>query len=172
MAVREILIYPDARLRRQCKPVLEFDGKLEALVQDMADTMYDAPGIGLAAIQIDVPKRVIVMDLSETKDRLQVFVNPEIVDLNEGMRETEEGCLSVPGFYIPVNRPEKVLIKAQDIRGNRFEMVADELLSVCIQHEVDHLDGKVFVDYLSRMKRERIRNRLRKEHPVAETRVA
>ena len=172
MAVRKILIYPDPRLRTVCKPVVEFDQKLETLVKDMADTMYAASGIGLAAIQINVPKRVIVMDLSESRDRLQVFVNPEIIDLNQGTKEVEEGCLSIPGFFVPVSRPEKVLIKAQDVQGNRFETLADDMLSVCIQHEVDHLNGKVFVDYLSRMKRERIRDKLLKARSEPDTRAA
>ncbi|MCY4051248.1 MAG: peptide deformylase [Gammaproteobacteria bacterium] len=172
MAVQKILTYPDPRLRTLCEPVLEFDKNLETLIEDMADTMYDAPGIGLAAIQINVPKRVIVMDLSETKSQLQVFVNPEIVDLNQGTREVEEGCLSVPGFFVPVKRPEKVLIKAQDKLGDHFELEADEMTAVCIQHEVDHLNGKVFVDYLSRMKRERIRNKLTKARGDFESRVA
>ncbi len=169
MAIRKILIYPDPRLRMPCDPIIEFDRTLQSLVKDMADTMYDAPGIGLAAIQINVHKRVIVMDVSGSGNQLQVFVNPEIIDLNQGTREVEEGCLSVPGFFVPVKRPEKVLIKAQDIQGNHFELEADEMTAVCIQHEVDHLDGKVFVDYLSRMKRERIRNKLIKAQaePVA-----
>ena len=152
-----------------CEPVVEFDRTLQSLVKDMADTMYNAPGIGLAAIQINVHKRVIVMDVSGSGNQLQVFVNPEIIDLNQGTREVEEGCLSVPGFFVPVKRPEKVLVKAQDVQGNHFELEADEMMAVCIQHEVDHLEGKVFVDYLSRMKRERIRNKLIKSQsePVA-----
>lgn len=165
-------MYPDPRLRTPCEPVVEFDKALESLVKDMADTMYDAPGIGLSAIQINVHKRVIVMDVSESRNQLQVFVNPEITDLNQGMREVEEGCLSVPGFFVPVKRPEKVLVKAQDIQGNHFELEADEMTAVCIQHEVDHLDGKVFVDYLSRMKRERIRDKLLKSRAEPATRVA
>ena len=165
-------MYPDPRLRTPCEPVVEFYKALESLVKDMADTMYDAPGIGLSAIQINVHKRVIVMDVSESRNQLQVFVNPEITDLNQGMREVEEGCLSVPGFFVPVKRPEKVLVKAQDIQGNHFELEADEMTAVCIQHEVDHLDGKVFVDYLSRMKRERIRDKLLKSRAEPATRVA
>ncbi len=172
MAVRKILIYPDPRLRTPCKPVVEFDETLESLVKDMADTMYDAPGIGLAAIQINVHERVIVMDVSESRNQLQVFVNPEITDLNQGVREVEEGCLSVPGFFVPVKRPEKVLVKAQDIQGDYFELAADEMTAVCIQHEVDHLNGKVFVDYLSRMKRERIRDKLVKSRTEPEACVA
>ena len=138
----------------------------------MAETMYDAPGIGLAAIQIDVPKRVIVMDISETKDHLRVFVNPEIFDLKQGFIEMEEGCLSVPGVYALVKRSVAVLIKAQDIKGNHFEILADELLSVCIQHEVDHLNGKVFVDYLSRLKQFRVKSRLKNFKPTVLNQVA
>lgn len=172
MAVRKILIYPDPILRKRCKPVVEFDKNLEDLVNDMAETMYDASGIGLAAIQINVLKRVIVMDLSESRDQLQVFVNPEIIDLEQGMREFEEGCLSVPGFFVPVSRPARVLVKAQNVQGNHFEVTADDVLSVCIQHELDHLDGKVFVDYLSRLKRARIRDKLLKAQAISEPRVA
>ncbi len=172
MTVRKILTYPDPRLRTRCEPVLEFDQSLETLIEDMADTMYDAPGIGLAAIQINVPKRVIVMDLSETRNQLQMFVNPKIIDLNLGIREVEEGCLSVPGFFVPVKRPEKVLVQAQDMLGNHFELEADEMMAVCIQHEVDHLEGKVFVDYLSRIKRDRIRNKLIKARSDIESQVA
>ena len=149
MAIRKILVFPDSRLRTVSEPVTEFDDELKALVADMAETMYDAPGIGLAAIQVNVPKRVLVMDLSESKNDLQVFVNPELTVIDEEPREVEEGCLSVPGIYASVTRPSKVRINAQDIDGKHFEVEADELLSVCIQHEVDHLNGKVFVDYLS-----------------------
>ncbi len=162
MAVREILIYPDARLRIKSGPVTEFGKDLEKQVKDMAETMYSAAGVGLAAIQIGVPKRIVVMDLSETKDALQLFINPEITDI-EGLVETEEGCLSVPGVVAAVQRVAKVRIRAQDINGQPFELEADELLSVCIQHEVDHLNGKVFVDYLSRLKQDRVRKKLSKE---------
>ena len=171
MAIRDILVYPDPRLRTQSETVTSFDENLETLVNDMAETMYDAPGIGLAAIQIDVPKRVVIMDLSETKDSLQVFINPEITQL-EGVIETEEGCLSVPGVFAAVERAEKVRINAFDVSGKRFEVDADELLSICIQHEVDHLNGKVFVDYLSRLKQDRVRKKLIKEARLSETEAA
>ena len=171
MAIRDILVYPDPGLRAQSETVIRFDKDLEVLVNDMAETMYDAPGIGLAAIQINVPRRVVVMDLSEAKDSLQVFVNPEITQL-EGMIETEEGCLSVPGVFATVERAEKVRINAQDVSGKPFEIDADELLSICIQHEVDHLNGKVFVDYLSRLKQDRVRKKLIKEARLSETEAA
>ena len=167
MAIRDILVYPDKRLRQRAEPVTVFDGELKTLVEDMAETMYDAPGIGLAAILVNVPQRVVVMDLSEEKNDLMVFINPEIEPL-EGQQEFEEGCLSVPGVYATVERVEKVRIRAMDVAGNPFEMEADGLLSVCIQHEVDHLDGKVFVDYLSRMKQDRVRKKLLKEQKQAQ----
>ncbi len=171
MAIRDILIYPDPRLRTQSEAVASFDRNLAVLVRDMAETMYDAPGIGLAAIQIDVPKRVVVMDLSESKDTLQVFVNPELTEL-EGAIETEEGCLSVPGVFATVERAERVRINAQNLKGEPFEIDADEILSVCIQHEVDHLNGLVFVDYLSRLKQDRVRKKLIKEARLSETEAA
>ena len=171
MAIREILTYPNYRLRIKSAPVTYFDDDLKALVGDMAETMYDAAGIGLAAIQINVPKRVVVMDLSTTRDTLRVFINPQITKL-EGVIETEEGCLSVPGVVATVERVKKVIIRAQDINGLPFELAADEILSVCIQHEVDHLDGKVLVDYLSRLKRERLRKKLLKEERLSKAEVA
>ncbi len=167
MAIRDILVYPDKRLRQRAEPVTVFDDELKTLVADMAETMYAAPGIGLAAIQIDVPLRVVVMDLSEDKDDLRVFINPEIEPL-EGHQEFEEGCLSVPGVYATVERVERVRVRAVDVDGEPFELEADGLLSVCIQHEVDHLDGKVFVDYLSRMKQDRVRKKLLKEQKQAQ----
>ncbi len=133
------------------------------MVTDMTDTLYAAPGIGLAAVQINVPKRVVVMDLSEEHNRLQVFVNPEITVLDPVMVAGEEGCLSVPGFWSSVKRAKRVRVDAFDVKGNPFQIEADELLSVCIQHEVDHLNGRVFVDYLSRLKQGRIRQKLKKE---------
>ncbi len=139
-----------------------FDNALESLVDDMAETMYDAPGIGLAAIQIDVPKRVVVMDLSETKDDLKVFINPQVTAL-AGVIEMEEGCLSVPGVFATVARAGAVRINAQDVKGQPFQVEAETLLSICIQHEVDHLNGRVFVDYLSRLKQQRVRKKLLKE---------
>ena len=131
MAIRKILVFPDSRLRTVSEPVTEFDDELKTLVADMAETMYDAPGIGLAAIQVNVPKRVLVMDLSESKNDLQVFVNPELTVIDDDPREVEEGCLSVPGIYAAVTRPSKVRINAQDIDGKPFEIEADELLSSC-----------------------------------------
>jgi peptide deformylase len=171
MALLDILVYPDKRLRQRAQPVTEFDAELEKLVQDMADTMYAAPGIGLAAIQVNVLKRVVVMDLSEEKNDLKVFVNPEVTPL-EGTQEFEEGCLSVPGVFASVERVECVRINAKDVKGNPFEIETDGLLSVCIQHEVDHLNGKVFVDYLSRMKQERVRKKLLKEQKEAASQAA
>ena len=162
MATLEILQYPDRRLRKVAREVTEFDGKLARLAADMGETMYAAGGIGLAATQVNVQLRVVVMDLSETRDRLQVFVNPEISDC-KGAVDSEEGCLSVPGVTDTVRRAAQVQIRARDLRGETFAIAADELLAICIQHEIDHLDGKVFVDYLSRMKQMRIRKRLQKE---------
>ena len=172
MALREILIYPDKRLRQVSEAVTEFGEDLETLVRDMADTMYDAPGIGLAAVQIDVAKRVVIMDLSEARDQLQVFINPELTDLDQGLVEMEEGCLSVPGIYATVERAESVKINAMDLKGTPFEIEADEMLSVCIQHEVDHLNGKVFVDYLSRLKQVRVKKKLKKDSLPEEIRAA
>ena len=172
MTIRDILVYPDSRLREISEPVTEFDEELETLVSDMAETMYNAPGIGLSAIQVNVPKRIVVMDLSETKDDLKVFINPEITDLNEGVIEMEEGCLSVPGFFASVERSERVRINALDIKGTPFEIEADALLSICIQHEVDHLNGKVFVDYLSRLKQLRFRKKIKKESRQAQNQAA
>lgn len=168
MAKLEILTYPDKRLRQIAKPVTEFNDRLHTLSEDMAETMYDAPGIGLAAVQVNVALRLIVMDLSEEKNRLQVLVNPEIIK-QEGCVSTQEGCLSVPEIYADVERAEKITLRAQDLNGKPFEIVADELLAVCVQHEIDHLNGKVFVDYLSRIKQERIRKKLLKEVRLAYT---
>jgi len=161
MALLDILTYPDPRLRTVAKPVVDFDKALKQLVDDMAETMYAAPGIGLAATQINAHKRLIVIDISEEKNDLLVLINPEIMQ-REGEVESDEGCLSVPDIYAPVKRAEKVKIKAQGLTGTPFEIEADELLAICIQHEIDHLDGKVFVDYLSRLKRDRIRKKLLK----------
>jgi len=168
MAKLEILTYPDKRLRQIAKPVTEFNNRLHTLSEDMAETMYDAPGIGLAAVQVNVALRLIIMDLSEEKNRLQVLVNPEIIK-QEGCVSTQEGCLSVPEVYAEVERAEKITLRAQDINGEPFEIEADELLAVCVQHEIDHLNGKVFVDYLSRIKQERIRKKLLKEVRLAYT---
>jgi peptide deformylase len=163
MARLNILHYPDARLHKIAAPIVdaEFDDKLLAFIGDMAQTMYDAPGIGLAATQVDVHKRIIVIDISETRDQLQVFINPEITSL-EGQCLWEEGCLSVPGIYEEVERAERITVKAQDQYGKPFELEAEGLLAICIQHEVDHLNGKVFVEKLSRLKLTRIITKLKK----------
>lgn len=162
MALLEILVYPDPRLRQRATPVAEVDDEIRRLVDDMAETMYQAPGIGLAAIQVNVPKRVIVIDISEDRRDLRVFINPEITH-RLGEQQIEEGCLSVPGVYAPVSRSEEVTVRALDRNGDPFEVTAHGLLAVCIQHEIDHLDGKVFVDRLSRLKQDRIRKRLSKQ---------
>jgi peptide deformylase len=162
MARLDILHYPDARLHTVAKPVKAVDDRIRRLVDDMAETMYAAPGIGLAATQVDVHERVIVIDVSETHDQLRVFINPEIV-AQSGTEESEEGCLSVPGIFDRVTRAERVKVRALDRDGKPFELEADGLLAVCIQHEMDHLVGKVFVDYLSSLKRNRIKTKLLKQ---------
>ena len=162
MARLDILHYPDARLHTVSKPVAAVDARIRQLVDDMAETMYAAPGIGLAATQINVHERVIVIDISETHDQLRVFINPEIV-AQSGREESEEGCLSVPGIFDKVTRAERVTVRALDRDGKPFELEADGLLAVCIQHEMDHLMGKVFVDYLSGLKRNRIKAKLLKQ---------
>ena len=166
MAKLEILTYPDKRLRQRAKPVTVFDHSLKKLTQDMAETMYAAPGIGLAAVQVNVAKRVVVIDISENRNDLLVLINPEIIR-KEGCTSTQEGCLSVPEVFADIERAEKITVRAQDIEGKHFEIKADELLAVCIQHEIDHLNGKVFVDYLSRLKQDRIRKKLLKEARLA-----
>jgi len=160
MAVLDILRYPDSRLHTVARPVAQVDDRIRRLVRDMAETMYAAPGIGLAATQVDVHERVIVIDVSDTKDRLRVFINPEIVAHGEVRTRAEEGCLSVPGIYEEVERPERVTVGALDEHGNPFTLEADGLLAVCLQHEMDHLQGKVFVQYLSRLKQGRIRSKM------------
>ena len=162
MAKLDILHYPDVRLHTVAKPVVAVDARIRTLVDDMAETMYAAPGIGLAATQVNVHERVVVIDISETHDALQVFINPEIV-AQSGREESEEGCLSVPGVFDRVTRAERVTVRALDRDGKSFELEADGLLAVCIQHEMDHLMGKVFVDYLSNLKRNRIKARLLKQ---------
>lgn len=161
MALLNILQFPDPRLRTRAKPVEVFDDNLKTLVKDMFETMYEAPGIGLAATQVDVHRRLLVMDISEDKDQPQVFINPQLV-LSEGEEEMDEGCLSVPGYYETVSRAEKIRVRAQDENGDEFELDADGLEAVCIQHEMDHLEGKLFVDYISSLKRDRIRKKLEK----------
>ena len=161
-----ILEYPDPRLKKVASPVRAFTPDIEKLVRDMAETMYAAPGIGLAATQVDVHKSIIVMDISDARDELRVFVNPQIVAA-EGEAECEEGCLSVPGYYDKVTRAERVTVRAQDARGEPFELEAEGLLAVCVQHEMDHLQGTVFVDRLSPLKRARLANRLKKKQKLA-----
>ena len=162
----DILQYPDPRLRLRAAPVATVDAGVRELIDDMAETMYQAPGIGLAAIQVGVAKRVVVIDISQARNELKAFVNPEIV-AREGDAVMDEGCLSVPGVYEPVARAQKIRVRALDRDGQPFELEADGLLAVCIQHEIDHLDGKVFVDYLSRLKQQRIRKKLEKQQRAA-----
>ncbi len=164
MAILQILEFPDVRLRKIAAPVTNFDEKLDSLIGDMLETMYTAKGIGLAATQINVHKRLLVLDVSENRDSPQVFINPEVEVIDQELSEYDEGCLSVPGFYETVSRPCEIKVKAQDSKGLRFELEADGLLATCIQHEVDHLKGKLFVDYLSILKRHRIRDKLEKDH--------
>ncbi|BAU71706.1 peptide deformylase [Metapseudomonas furukawaii] len=164
MAILNILEFPDPRLRTIAKPVDVVDDSIRTLIDDMFETMYAAPGIGLAATQVNVHKRVVVMDLSEDKSEPRVFINPEFEPLTEEMDQYQEGCLSVPGFYENVDRPQKVKIKALDRDGQPYELIAEGLLAVCIQHECDHLNGKLFVDYLSSLKRDRIKKKLEKQH--------
>ncbi len=161
-----ILEFPDPRLRKVASPVAAVTPDVVKLVRDMAETMYAAPGIGLAATQVDVHKRIVVMDLSETKDDLRVFINPEII-ASDGAVETEEGCLSVPRYYDDVTRAARVRVRALDERGEQFELDAEGLLAVCIQHELDHLVGKVFVDHLSPLKRARLAAKARKKQRMA-----
>lgn len=162
MAVLTILEYPDPRLHQVAEPVTAFDERLGQLVQDMGETMYAAAGVGLAATQVDVRQRVVVMDLSEAKNELRVFVNPVLVWKSSELAECEEGCLSVPGIFELVRRPAQVRVRAQDVRGQSFELECSGTLAVCVQHEIDHLDGTVFVEHLSLLKQARVRAKLRK----------
>jgi peptide deformylase len=162
MALLPILHYPDPRLHKVAAPVLRVDDEVRKLIKDMAETMYAAPGIGLAATQVDVHKRIVVIDISETRDELRVFINPQILEAS-GEAECEEGCLSVPGVFEKVRRAQRVKVQALDADGKPFVLEAEGLLAVCIQHEIDHLDGKVFVQYLSRLKQQRILAKLRKQ---------
>ncbi len=162
MAKLEILEFPDPRLRLVAQPVETFDADLKRLADDMLATMYDAPGIGLAATQVDVQKRLLVLDISETHDDPQVFINPEILE-SRGTEVCQEGCLSFPGVYADVERRDWIRVKAQDVTGKAFEFETDGLLAVCIQHEMDHLVGKVFVDYLSPLKRSLLLRKLEKQ---------
>ena len=177
MAVLTILEFPDDRLRKRAQPVEVVDDGIKTLVADMLETMYLAPGVGLAATQVNVHKQVIVIDISEEKNEPRCFINPQILE-KTGTEEMDEGCLSVPGVFEKVSRAEKVRVKALDRNGETFELEADGLLAVCIQHEMDHLQGKLFVDYLSPLKRHRARKKLEKdrrhksEHPDRKEQVA
>ena len=164
MAILQILEFPDHRLRKQAAPVTVFDESLSQLIDDMFETMYAAPGIGLAATQVDAHQRVIVIDVSEDKSEPLAVINPSIEILNNELQPYDEGCLSVPGFYETVTRPSEVRVHYQDRHGEACQLDTTGLLAVCLQHEVDHLDGKLFVDYLSTMKRQRIRTKLVKQH--------
>jgi peptide deformylase len=162
MALLTILHYPDERLRTVAKPVEQIDDALRAFIDDMFETMYEAPGIGLAATQVDFHQRLVVIDVSEEKDQPLVLINPEILE-KRGAEEMDEGCLSVPGIYETVERAEWIKVRALDRNGEPFELETDGLLAVCIQHELDHLEGKLFVDYLSILKRQRIKKKLEKQ---------
>jgi peptide deformylase len=170
MAIRTILEFPDQRLRTRAQPVTQFDAELGQLIDDMFETMYAAPGIGLAATQVDVHKRLLVIDVSEARNEPLVFINPEILS-REGVAETEEGCLSVPGIFDEVKRAAKVRVRSQGRTGAVVERDFEGVLAVCVQHEMDHLEGKLFVDYLSDLKRQRIRKKLEKERKQRATRA-
>lgn len=163
MAVLPVLRFPDERLRTKAATVEQVDDSIRAIVDDMFDTMYDEKGVGLAATQVNIHKRIVVMDVSENADQPRVFINPEIIKKSDATFVNEEGCLSVPGCYAKVTRHETVTVKALDRDGNEFTLDGDELLSICIQHELDHLAGILFVDYLSPLKRQRIKTKLEKE---------
>ena len=167
MALLPILRYPDPRLFKTAKPVQVVDDRIRQLVRDMAETMYDAPGVGLAATQVDVHERVVVIDVSEESNDLLVLINPEIIWRSDEQKVYQEGCLSVPGIYDEVKRADRVRVRALDEQGQPFEFDADGLLAVCVQHELDHLDGKVFVEYLSTLKQSRIKTKLRKQEREA-----
>lgn len=164
MAILEILEFPDPRLRTVAKPVAKVDDNIRQLIADMFETMYDAPGIGLAATQVNVHLQVVVMDISEDHSDPLVFINPQVEVLGDTTQPYDEGCLSVPGFYETVERPENIRVTALDRNGEPFSLEPDGLLAICIQHELDHLQGKLFVDYLSTIKRDRIRKKLEKQH--------
>ena len=164
MAILDILEFPDSRLRTKAKPVTEVTGKTHQIIKDMFETMYDAPGIGLAATQVNIHWQIVVMDISEDKSEPLVFINPKVTVLEGELEKMQEGCLSVPGFYEDIERIEHCKIEALDKNGKPFVLEAQGLLAVCIQHELDHLDGKLFVDYISNTKRDRIRKKLEKQH--------
>jgi peptide deformylase len=162
MALLTVLCYPDPRLHQVAKPVAEVDARIKKIVADMAQTMYDAPGVGLAATQVDIHERIIVIDVSDEQNELRVFINPEITWASAETKSWREGCLSVPDFYDEVERPANIKLKALDLDGQAFEIEADGLLAVCLQHELDHLQGKVFVEHLSFLKRNRISQKMKK----------
>ncbi|MFD1261562.1 peptide deformylase [Entomomonas asaccharolytica] len=166
MSILTILEFPDPRLRTVAEPIDTVDANLQKFIDDMFETMYEAPGIGLAATQVNFHKRLIVIDITEDRTHPLVFINPKIEILSEDPHTYKEGCLSVPGFYEEVERPERVKVNALDRDGKPFEMICEDLLAVCIQHECDHLDGKLFVDYISSLKRNRIANKLEKQHKL------
>lgn len=163
MALLDILHFPDPRLRCRARSVKTIDDRIRGFVDDMFETMYAAPGIGLAATQVNVMQRIITIDISESRDRPLCLINPEILEVGQSLRETEEGCLSVPGVFESVARPDRIRVRCLDQAGESGEIDAQGLLAVCIQHEIDHLDGKLFTDHLSRLKRDRIRRRAEKE---------
>lgn len=167
MAQLTILHFPDPRLRTRAAPVSQVDARVRQLVDDMFETMYEAPGVGLAATQVNVHEQIVVIDVSENRDQPLVFINPKIEILDETLFDYEEGCLSVPGFYEKITRPRHVRVSALDREGKSFTIEPEGLLAVCIQHECDHLNGKLFVDYLSNLKRQRIRSKLEKQHNQA-----
>ncbi|MBU3631707.1 peptide deformylase [Polynucleobacter sp. AP-Feld-500C-C5] len=162
MALLTVLCYPDPRLHKVAKPVAQVDARVKKIVADMADTMYEAPGVGLAATQVDIHERIVVIDVSDEQNELMVFINPEIIWASAETKSWREGCLSVPEFYDEVERPAQIRLKALDLDGKEFEIAADGLLAVCLQHELDHLQGKVFVEYLSLLKRTRISQKMKK----------
>ena len=161
MAIRKILIYPDPRLRNVAEPVVAFNDDIRQYVQDMQETMYSAPGIGLASIQVAIPKSIVAIDISENRDDLKILINPEIID-REGGQFIEEGCLSFPGYFATVKRSSWIRFRAQNYDGELYEMEAENLFAVCVQHEIDHLTGKLFTDYLSRLKKQRVKKQFEK----------
>lgn len=166
MAKLTILEYPDPRLRTIAEPVETVDDAVRAQIDDMLETMYGAPGIGLAATQVNIHKRIVTIDISEEQNEPLILINPEFEVLEDELHKYQEGCLSVPGFYEDVQRPQKVKLTAIDYNGEPYELIAEDLLAVCIQHELDHLNGKLFVDYLSMLKRNRIKSKLEKQHKM------
>lgn len=166
MALLTVLEFPDPRLRTIAEPVEHVDDELRSIIDDMFETMYDAPGIGLAATQVNIHRQIITLDVSEENNEPLVLINPTFEAISDELEEMQEGCLSVPGFYEEIKRPNHIRVKALDKNGEHFEMEAHDLLAVCIQHEIDHLNGKLFVDYLSTLKRNRIRSKLEKIHKL------